>query len=101
MAITKPATYQWQRFWCPREGQLNLGDDGFLVDPDGEYGSVLNPDVRSFDRIKDTPCLVLLGEPGTGKSTALIEHKTFTDGLLAGNDTSLWINLRGFQTDAR
>src|ERR1700674_1694356 len=101
MAVTKPATYKWKRFWCPREGQLNLGDDGFLVDPDGEYGSILNTDIRSFDKIKDTPCLVLLGEPGTGKSTALIEHKHFIDGSLGGGDISLRIDLRSFQTDGR
>jgi len=71
------------------------------VDPDGEYGASFNPDVKSFDKIAETPCLILLGEPGTGKSTALLEHRKTTDSSLLTPDRSLWIDLRAFQTDIR
>src|SRR2546428_2108930 len=91
MSASKNTGYKWKRFWCPRDGNLNLGDGGFLVDPDGEYGSALNPDVVSFDKIQGTSCLILLGEPGTGKSHALIEHKESTDKSLSNGDASLWI----------
>ena len=101
MAFGKPPQYKWKRFWCPRDGNLNLADSGFLIDPDGEYGASFNPDVTSFDKIRDTPCLILLGEPGTGKSTALLEHKKTTDASLLTPDISLWVDLRGFQTDVR
>src|SRR5665213_979447 len=56
--------YDGKRFWCAPEGRINLSDNGFLVDPDGEYGSMLNPDVVHWDAISSNPCLVLLGEPG-------------------------------------
>jgi hypothetical protein len=62
--------YPWKRFWSLRSSRLVLEPSGFLVDPDGTYGKVLNPEVKHFSEIDATPCLVLLGEPGIGKSTA-------------------------------
>jgi len=60
--------YQWNRFWSPRTGHLNLSDGGFLWDPENEDGSLYNPDVKSFSAIEALPVLGLLGEPGIGKS---------------------------------
>jgi hypothetical protein len=101
MVVSKLTIYNWKRFWIPRDGRLNLGDSGFLVDPDGDYGASSNPDVLSFDKIQDTPCLILLGEPGTGKSTALVTHKKSTDQALQNVDASLMVDLRSFQSDIR
>lgn len=63
--------YNWKRFWAKREGHLNLSDGGFLFDPDSELGKLYNPDVHPFTAIDSAPCLILLGEPGIGKSTAI------------------------------
>jgi predicted NACHT family NTPase len=94
--------YDWKRFWCAREGRLNLSDDGYLWDPDSEFGSIHNPDVVSFDAVSQSPCLVLLGEPGMGKTTAIQSHKAkIDDDLNAKGDSSLWIDLRAYQTDVR
>ncbi|RZO51842.1 MAG: HEAT repeat domain-containing protein [Sandaracinaceae bacterium] len=50
---------------------------GMLLDPEGAG----NPGVSKFEAIAHTPCLVLLGEPGIGKSTALADaHKATTGG---------------------
>jgi len=65
--------FNWKRYWCPREGAFNLSDGGYLVDPEGEYGHFFAEDVRPYKDISTTPCLVLLGEPGIGKTTALEE----------------------------
>ena len=59
--------YNWKRFWCINTGNIRLDHDGFLADP--EYGH--NPDVVPFNSISHIPCLVLLGEPGIGKTTAI------------------------------
>jgi predicted GTPase len=48
-----------------------LADQGFLLDPDSEYAKCHQSDVRSFESISDIHCLVLMGEPGIGKSTTL------------------------------
>ena len=63
--------YPWKRFWSLRTGRLIMEPSGFLLDPDGPHGNALNPDVKSFSDINAMPCLVLLGEPGIGKSTAV------------------------------
>ena len=65
--------YPWKRFWCPRGGVILLTDRGYLADPDigGPYS---NPHLVSFETIAEDPCLVLLGEPGIGKSNALATH---------------------------
>ena len=63
--------YEWKRFWCPRESRIKLSDGGYLVDPDLEWGRLLNSDVLPFVSIVEKPCLVLLGEPGIGKSFAI------------------------------
>jgi len=64
-------TYNWKRFWCPRTGRISLSDYGYLYSPDAEYGKHLNPDVIPFAEMASIPCLVLLGEAGMGKSTAV------------------------------
>lgn len=61
-------TYPWKRFWRTTSGQLTLGDRGYLSDPEGEYGELLNPDVSAITGYLDKPFLAMLGEPGAGKS---------------------------------
>jgi hypothetical protein len=80
--------YPWKRFWYARSTGFVLSDGGYLFDPDGEYGGVLNRDALPFERIAGIPCLVLLGEPGIGKSTAL---RTW--------DATLRFDLGAYQTD--
>jgi predicted NACHT family NTPase len=63
--------YSWKRFWCPRSGRINLADGGYLCDPEAEWGNVYNPDLVTFEAISKLPCLVLLGEPGMGKTHAM------------------------------
>ena len=61
----------WKRFWCRREDTFSLSDRGFLSDPEGRHGEVQNPNLITFDQLQRTPCLILLGEPGVGKSWSL------------------------------
>ncbi len=75
--------YQWKRFWCPPDGKYSLADRGFLVDPEGEFGRALQPDLVAFDAIAEVPCLVLLGEPGTGKTFALADLVREREGVHA------------------
>ena len=64
-------TYPWKRFWSTREGRISLADGGYLSDPDSKWGRFYDQDVFAFSSIARIPCLILLGEPGIGKSHAL------------------------------
>lgn len=95
-------TYNWKRFWCPRERNFSLADYGYLYDPDTEYGRHINPDVVSFERIADIPCLILLGEPGIGKSSALqTEKDDISAKIKQQGHTSIHLNLRSFGSEDR
>jgi predicted NACHT family NTPase len=88
-------SYKWKRFWCPREGSLSLHDGGYLVDPEGPYGQHWNADLHPFDSIAVSTCLVMLGEPGMGKtSTMQSERKAIDVRVRAGGGDTLWLDLR-------
>ena len=59
-------TYNWSRFWCPREARYSLADRGYLVDPTTGTGKFVQENVCSFEDIDKVQCLILLGEPGIG-----------------------------------
>jgi hypothetical protein len=63
--------YNWKRFCYPRGTQLDLKDYGYLPDPESDDGRFDNPNIVSFESIANLPCLVLIGEGGIGKSTAI------------------------------
>jgi hypothetical protein len=95
-----PTFTPWQRFWCPREGVIQLGSDGFLVDPQSDWGHLRNPDVQPVDFLTEIPCLVLLGEPGIGKSTTLqAERQTVEMRLTEVGQEVLWVDLHEVGTD--
>ena len=86
--------YDWKRFWCPRIGSINLADGGYLSNPDEEWGKACNPDLLTLEEISDIPCLVLLGEPGIGKSRELDKLQNLTEQKISFEDQVLPLNLR-------
>ena len=58
-----------QRFWHSPEVEPTLDDDGFLIDPVSHDGWVASVDAVVPDSVPSS--LVLLGEPGTGKTVVL------------------------------
>jgi len=95
-------SYKWQRFWCPREGAFSLADGGFLYDPKSEHGRILNPNVVRFEDVLPAPCLILLGEPGMGKSYELAAAKALAaEHARQSGDEVLAFDLKAYQTDQR
>ncbi|MEC0239751.1 hypothetical protein P4H66_07755 [Paenibacillus dokdonensis] len=91
----KDKTFFWKRFWCPRTGTINLSDGGYLYNPESEYGHIYNENVVPFDKISEAPCLILLGEPGIGKTEALRSIEN------SGGNHTLKIDLRSYGTEDR
>lgn len=94
--------YQWKRFWYPRNAPIQLGNDGYLPDPDARWGAYLNPEAVAFEELESTPCLVLLGEPGLGKSDtlAVAHHRSEREAIDTG-DSAAWFDLHAYQSDSR
>ncbi|APR86270.1 Hypothetical protein A7982_11619 [Minicystis rosea] len=58
----------------PRGTSAPLDGHGYLADPEGPFGAQLNPEARTLDALAEMPCVVLLGEPGSGKSHELAAY---------------------------
>ncbi len=94
--------YNWQRYWCPRDASYNLQDGGYLSDPKGEWGAAVNPYLMAFEGVAQSPCLVLLGEPGIGKTRAVeMNWETIQAQARAAGHDVLWIDLRTGDTEER
>jgi predicted NACHT family NTPase len=94
--------FHWKRFWYPRGSSLNLADDGYLPDPDSQSSRFWNKQVVSFEEISGLRALVLLGDPGMGKSTILSEQESvWKKGQHDPKEKSLFINLRSYQSEGR
>ncbi|MCH7727086.1 MAG: HEAT repeat domain-containing protein, partial [Planctomycetes bacterium] len=94
--------YTWKRFWCPRDEEFQLADDGYLYDPDGQFGKQVNPHLAPLSTFADCPCLVMLGEPGIGKSTEFdAEFSPVNQDAAASGNLAVRIDLKEYQTDSR
>ena len=96
------AAYRWRRFWCPRDGKIDLSDRGYLSDPEADYGRYANSSLLGFEGIGLKPCLALLGEPGIGKSSTL---RSAYEGCLGGQsktgDIVERVDLRSYSDEKR
>ena len=61
----------WDRLWCKQDSFFALDESGFLFDPDTKESFYRKTDVVKYSEINKLHCLILLGEPGIGKSTTL------------------------------
>jgi hypothetical protein len=85
--------YDWQRFWIPQTGVLDLTDAGFLRDPVGDH---FGPDaLLSLSDLQGYRALALLGEPGIGKSSELQrEHERIAALMGDTRPQSLYVDLK-------
>ena len=87
--------YPWKRFWGKSGSAFLFGPNGYLRDPEDLY--TLNPDVFPLDEVVDLPCIVLLGEPGIGKSNGLEnERKNIEETISATSGRLLWVDLKEY-----
>jgi hypothetical protein len=93
--------YKWQRCWVPRDGGFSFDSDGFLQPPADQAAEFVwwKTDVTCFDQIADKPCLILLGEPGIGKSFGIHDAVRRTQAIRKSNATVLVRDLAGYNSD--
>jgi len=84
--------YDWQRFWIPQTGLLDLSDAGFLRDPvDNHFG---RDELRSIGDLDGYRALALLGEPGIGKSSELKQEHERIAAVGGPLQQSMYVDLR-------
>lgn len=74
--MTQRKLYNWKRFWVPRDGIIHLSEDGFLADPESEESIWTPQNHISLETVNNQKCVVLLGEPGIGKTHVLNAFST-------------------------
>ncbi len=73
-----------------------------MYDPSAKWGYIYNPNVLPFENISNISCLILLGEPGIGKSRTLErEKKTVEKSIIAEGSQILWRDLRSYGSEDR
>ena len=75
--------------------------DGFLLDPESETARYFTTDAKPFSSITCAPCLVLLGDPGLGKSHELLAEYDRVREAGGKNDVALRFELRDFTSEDR
>lgn len=87
--------YNWKRLWYPQDADLRLADGGMLDEP-GYGGPEPSPTskLRTLEQLNE-PCLILLGEPGLGKSQALQDLEGVLPTDLATGVEVLHADLKG------
>jgi len=85
--------YEWTRFWYPSDKDPYLNSKGYLIDPEYEFSS--NSHLIIDPMNLEENCIILLGEPGMGKTVAMEKYKQNLDRFLeSSGDKVLFINLR-------
>lgn len=94
--------YPWKRFWCALDTPTHIVDGDFLYDPEGEHGEILSADFAPLISYSNSSCVVMLGEPGIGKSTEFnAEFDRILEIANANGDQAVRIDLKDFQTDTQ
>ena len=97
----QPTVTPIERVWVRHSGRLSYVDDGFVPDPDGPLAAYA-PDVVKLPASTAGTCLVLIGEPGLGKSTALRADAERTASRVgSGADEILTVNLGSTRQEAK
>jgi hypothetical protein len=96
-----PVDYGWERFWCPRDEHYLATDMGYLSDPNSKHAKTVAPNVKPLHQFQSLSCIVLLGEPGTGKTTEFNkEFERQSQQCHENNEKCIKFNLNEYQTDA-
>ena len=88
----------WKRYWIPLGDEISCGIEGggFFDDPEKDplWSSNSSAKCLSDKDLQDAPLLVLLGEPGLGKSVSVEQAFPNVDHDLGSDQSTIWIQFR-------
>ncbi len=96
----EPKPQHVSRYWLPDGDPLDFSDRGFMPDPSKPWAAAWAPNVRSYADIDEKACLVLIGEPGLGKTTALQQASEALHENSESDDAVLFIDLSATTEEA-
>jgi hypothetical protein len=92
--VSTQIRYDWERFWVDPRARSQISADDFFPDPRAEPTWLRpNVDALTLNEASTEPCLILLGEPGLGKSQAVQDAVLDWPNLRRGLSTrgSTWV----------
>jgi hypothetical protein len=96
------AAYNWKRFWNPRGSTIYSDYHGFLEDPGAQVGRQSNSHLKTMDELLGRPCLILLGEPGMGKTTTVSQLKAAIEKEIETRGGRVrWLDLHSYKDESR
>jgi hypothetical protein len=94
--------YDWVRYWIERGEYISWADSGFPADPQSHSGAYYASTLAKFDDIAKYPVLILLGEPGIGKTSEVdvaVEASQKRVLEVGATDVVLKYDLRAYGSD--
>jgi len=95
-AQRKAGLHEWTRYWAARAAVVAHDEDDFVVAPTGPLGTAANPALVTLDDLAGSPCLILLGEPGLGKTTRIRQCTSSSGAGGEAENLNLVVNLADF-----
>lgn len=92
MSLSKNRQYPWERYWVPFGANFLPDSNGFPSLRSSDYNNSII--VQTLSDLDEIPCLVLLGEPGIGKTTEIEQYKPKGNDLLC----QVKLNVRSSET---
>lgn len=87
------------RFWTTADRGHNTDQTGWLLDPSQNFWLPGNNDIVATHELSEHRCLILLGQPGMGKSSTLSKGSPLVLGT--GEADSLTVNLAAYSSEER
>ena len=85
--------YEWTRFWCPEGENYYIDREGYLIDPKYQFSPNSHLIVNPLERKEK--CIILLGEPGAGKTIAMESYNSNLEKKFKNSSNKILpINLR-------
>jgi len=90
--------HNWIRYWVPAEKGYSVDGLGFPVNPAADHAYFYQTEALRFEELTAKCCLILLGDPGLGKTNAMREaHKAAETALAGTPDMALRMNLGEYE----